>query len=151
MPVSHLHLASNWKYLLLVQMIKQLNVFTVGYTRNMISVSLKKNKACIQHAIFLRELFCTTSFLQDPLDPCPGVTGNITQYRISFQTGSVVATRNVTIARCTAGRCGYNFEPPKNLLLNYDSVSVAAENVLGMGFAKTCTTQTISKYPIKYI
>ena len=83
--------------------------------------------------------------LQDPVDPCPSVTGNITQYQISFQTGSVVFTENVNIARCTAGRCSYTFEPPSNPPSSYGSVSVAAENVVGVGAARTCTTQTISE------
>ena len=83
--------------------------------------------------------------LQDPLEPCPDVTGNITQYQISFQTGSVVATEIVNIARCTAGRCSYTFEPPTNPPSSYDSVSMAAENVVGVGAATTCITQMISK------
>ena len=87
-------------------------------------------------------------FLQDPIDPgegCPGITGNITQYQISFQSGSVVATENVNITRCTVGRCNYTFEPPSNPPLSYDSVSVTAENVVGVGTARTCTAQTISE------
>ena len=83
---------------------------------------------------------------QDPVDACPGVTGNITQYQISFQTGSVVATENVDIAKCTAGRCSHTFEPPSNPPSSYDSVSVAAVNVVGVGAARTCTTQAIGKF-----
>ena len=86
--------------------------------------------------------------LQEPIGPgeaCPGVTGNITQYQISFQTGSVVSAENVNIARCTAGRCSHSFEPPSNPPSSYDSVSVAAENVVGVGAARTCATQTISE------
>ena len=82
------------------------------------------------------------------MDPCPDVTGNITQYQISFQTGSVVITENVNIAECTAGRCSHTFEPPSNPPSSYDSVSVAAENVVGMGAARTCTAQTISELNI---
>ena len=87
-------------------------------------------------------------FLQDPVDPweaCPGPTGSITRYRISFQTGSVVVTENVNIARCTAGRCSYTFELPSNPPSSYDRVSVAAENVVGEGAARNLTTQTISE------
>ena len=83
--------------------------------------------------------------LQDTVDPCPSVTGNITQYQISFQTGSVVVTENVNIARCTAGKCSHTFEPPSNPPSSYDSVSVAAENVVGVRTARTCTTQIISE------
>ena len=86
--------------------------------------------------------------LQDPIDPgegCPGITGNIEQYQISFQTGFLVNTVNVNITRCTAGRCSYTFEPPSNPPSSYDSVSVAAENVVGVGAARTCATQTISE------
>ena len=86
--------------------------------------------------------------LQDSVDPgaaCPSPTGSITQYQISFLTGSVVVTENVTIDRCTAGRCSHTFELPSNPPSSYDSVLVAAENVVGVGAARTCTTQTISE------
>ena len=80
------------------------------------------------------------------MNACPGVVGNILQYQISFQTGSSVATENVNITRCTAGMCSHTFEPPSNPPSSYDSVSVAAENVVGVGAARTCTTQTISEF-----
>ena len=79
------------------------------------------------------------------MEPCPDPTGDITQYQISFQIGSVVFTENVNIARCAGGRCSHTFEPPSNPPSSYDSVSVAAENVLGVGAARMCTTQPISK------
>ena len=81
----------------------------------------------------------------DPGAACRGPRGDITQYQISFQTGSVVVTENVDIAMCTAGRCSHTFEPPSNPPPSYDSVSVAAENVMGVGVARTCTTQPISE------
>ena len=84
----------------------------------------------------------------DPVDPCPGASGDITQYQISFQAGSVVDTENVNITRCTAGRCNNTFEPPSNPPSSYDSVSVAAENVVGVGAAKVC--QNISELNIDY-
>ena len=90
--------------------------------------------------------------LQDQIDPeeaCQGPRGNITQYQISFQTGSVVATENVDSARCNAGRCSYTFVPPSNPPSSYDSVPVAAVNVVGVGAARTCTTQTISELQFK--
>ena len=77
------------------------------------------------------------------MDPCPGISGDITHYQISFQTGSVVDTENVNISECTAGKCSHTFQPPSNPPSSYDSVSVAAENVVGVGAARTCTTQTI--------
>ena len=84
------------------------------------------------------------------MDPCPGPRGDITHYQISFQTGSVVATENVNIAECTAGRCSHTFELPANPPSSYDSVSVAAENVVGVGAARTCTTRAISELNIDY-
>ena len=81
--------------------------------------------------------------MQSPVDPCSGVSEAITQYQISFQT---VATENVNIARCTAGRCSHSFEPPSNPPSNYDSVSVAAENVVGVGVARTCTAKAVCKF-----
>ena len=80
----------------------------------------------------------------DPEETCQGP--HITQYQISFQTGSTVNTKNVSTSGCTAGRCSYTFEPPSNPPSSYDSVSVAAENVVGVGAARTCTTQTISEF-----
>ena len=84
-------------------------------------------------------------FMQDPVDPCPGLSGGITQYQIRLQLGSVVITENVNIAECTVGCCSHTFKPPSNPPSSYDSVSVAAENVVGVGAARTCTTQTISE------
>ena len=81
----------------------------------------------------------------DPSEACPGPNGNITQYKISFQTGSLVNTENVNITSCTAERCSHTFQPPSNPPSSYDSVSVAAENVVGVGPARTCTAHTISE------
>ena len=93
-----------------------------------------------------------TSF-QDPLEPgkaCPGPSGNITQYQISFQTGSVVYTQSVGPSECTAGICGYTYRPASNLLndsvpSSYDNVSVIANNVVGVGTVRTCTEHPISE------
>ena len=118
----------------------------------MYNIPLIGSCACLQLPRFFRSRIS----LQDPVDPdpeetCSGPTGNITQYQISFQTGSVVATESVSIAECTAGRCSHTFEPPSNLPSSYDSVSVAAENVVGVGAARTCTTQPISELTISSI
>ena len=92
--------------------------------------------------------------LQNPVDPsesCPGPNWDITQYRISFWTVSLTSTKNVntedvSITRCTGGRCTHTFEPHSNSLSRYDNVSIAAENVVGVGPARLCTTQTISEF-----
>ena len=81
----------------------------------------------------------------DPGEACPSTRGDVTQYQISFQTASVVATEIVNITRCNAGRCRHTFQPSSNPPSSYDNVSVAAENVVGVGTARLCTTQTISK------
>ena len=81
----------------------------------------------------------------NPGKVCQGPSGNITQYQISFQTPYVNNTENVDVARCTAGRCSHTFESPSNPPSSYDRVSVAAENVVGVGAARVCTTQTISE------
>ena len=94
---------------------------------------------------FTKKYFYLATFLQDPVDPIPDISGDITQYQISFLTVSTVATENVNIARCTGGRCSHTFEPPSNPPSSYDSVSVAAENVVGVGAARMCTTQPISE------
>ena len=95
-------------------------------------------------------LTVTTKFfhlfiIKNPVDSgevCPGPSGNITQYQISFQTGSF---ETVNIARCTAQRCKHTFEPAPNPPSSYDNVSVAAKNVVGVGAARTCTMQPISE------
>ena len=79
------------------------------------------------------------------MGPCSGVSGDITQYQIRFQTGSVVVTETVNVARCTAGRCSHTFVAPSNSSSSYDSVSVTAENVVGEGAARNCTAQPIRK------
>ena len=89
--------------------------------------------------------------LQNPVDPgeaCPGPSGDITHYKIRFQSGSFVATENVNIVACKLGRCSNTF----NLLSSsvpssFESVSVAAENVDGVGPAQACTAQPISELP----
>ena len=71
----------------------------------------------------------------------------------------LLATENVNIATCTefpGAQLGgvVTLEPPSNPCSRYDSVSVAPENVVGVGAATTCTTQTISELPTyvaKYI
>ena len=86
--------------------------------------------------------------LQNQIDQgeaCPSPRGDITQYQINFQTASSMVTVNVSSARCTAGRCSHTFEPPSNPSSSYDSVSVAAENVVGVGAPSMCTTQPISE------
>ena len=54
-------------------------------------------------------------------------------------------TEDVNTARCTAGRCSHTFEPPSNPPSSSESVSASAENVVGVGAARTFTTQTISE------
>jgi len=95
-------------------------------------------------------LFC---YFQNPVKPaeaCKGPRGIITQYQIRFQSGSTVITENMNISRCTAGRCIHIFEPPTNLPSSHVSVSVAAGNIVGLGPARTCTAQLISKWQNKY-
>ena len=51
-------------------------------------------------------------FLKNPVDAretCPGQNGNITQYKISFQTESLVKTETINITSCTAGQCSHTF------------------------------------------
>ena len=87
----------------------------------------------------------------DPVEACRGSRGVITKYQTRFQSGSIMDTNNVDIARCTGGRCSHTFQPPSNLPSSYDIVSVVAINVLGVGPARTCTTQSISKLKCYYV
>ena len=114
----------------------------------MIPYSLKKKGMHpLYKFVYGSVLHCFAS-VQDPPNPCTGVTGSITEYQISFKTGFFVAIENVNTGRCINGGCSHTFEPPSNPPSSYDSVSVAAENVVGVGPARNCTTQTISEYPI---
>ena len=56
-----------------------------------------------------------------------------------------MSAENVNIARCTTEKCSHTFEPPKKHPSSYDSVSMAPENVTGVGPARICTVQPISK------
>ena len=56
----------------------------------------------------------------------------------------------VNISECMGGRCSYSIMPNSYLLNDYPpssyyKMSVAAENVVGVGGARTCTAQTISE------
>ena len=106
---------------------------------------------CIYRGTILNNLSLQNPVDPDPGEACPGPSGDITLYQIRFRTGSVVATENVNVARCTAGRCSHSFEPPSNPPSSYDSVSVAAENMAGVGAARTCTVQTISELTLSSI
>ena len=79
------------------------------------------------------------------MDPCPGISGVIKWYKINYQNTVV----NMSASMCMNGRCSHTFEPPSNPPSGYDSVSVATENVVGVGVARKCTTQTISELPLK--
>ena len=97
-----------------------------------------------------QKLLGISLLIQDPVDPleaCPGSSGVIIQYQIIFKSGSIVDAKSVRPSECTARVCDYIFKPASNLLNDsvYDSVSVAAENVVGVGAARTCTTQPISE------
>ena len=83
-------------------------------------------------------------------NPCLGISGNITQYQISFQAENVAITETVSVSECMDGRCNLHIVPASHLLngsvpLRYSRLIVAAENVVGVGAARTCTTQTISE------
>ena len=74
---------------------------------------------------------------------CPGSNGDITQYKINFCPQSYV---NVNLTACTVERCRHTFNLLNdNVTLRYDNVSVAAENLVGVGTAKACATLSISE------
>ena len=56
-----------------------------------------------------------------------------------------MSTESVRSARCTAGSCSHTSSNPPS---SYDSLSVAAKNVVGVGAGKVCTIQTISELGI---
>ena len=92
---------------------------------------------------------------EDQLGACQGPRGRITQYQIRFQVGSTVLTAvNVNISACTTEKCSNTFNlsnvPSARIPSSYDSVSVAAINAVGVGAARTCTSQSISKLNLLY-
>ena len=59
-------------------------------------------------------------------------------------------SENVNIAMCAAGRCSHSYELPYNLLngsvvSSIETVSVAAENVVGLGATRICAACPISE------
>ena len=97
-------------------------------------------------------IFCRSVwylFLQNPVDSqetCQGPREANRQYQIRYQIGPFKVYESVNTTGCRAERCSHTY----NLLnidvpSSYDSVSVAAVNVVGMGPARLCTTQPISK------
>ena len=95
------------------------------------------------------------SLQDDPVDSCPlVVTEDITQYQIKYVTKWSTYTENVNTSRCINGRCSNIFVPPSSLTAYYYyyfvRVTAAAENVVGRGAERTCTTQYICKCPVKY-
>ena len=60
--------------------------------------------------------------------------------------------KNVNLTACTARSCSHTFNLwSDSVPSSYNSVSVAAVNVVGVGAVRTCTTQTISKLVSIYI
>ena len=89
-------------------------------------------------------------FLQTSVDlqeACQGPRGVTRQYQIGYQIGPLKLYENVNTTACTAERCShtYNLLNVDSVPSSYDSVSVAAVNVVGVGPARTCTAQTISE------
>ena len=67
-------------------------------------------------------------------------------YQITFQVGSFEMHKNVNPTACTARKCSHTFNLWSNSVpSSYDSVSVATVNVVGVGAARICTTQSISE------
>ena len=87
----------------------------------------------------------------DSQEACQGPKGVTRQYQIRYQIGPFKVYENVNTTACKAERCShtYNLLNVDSIPSGYDSVSVAAENVVGVGPARLCTTQTISE--LKFI
>ena len=108
-------------------------------------------RSCTSYSSLYLEVNLSLQNQIDPGEACPSPRGDATQYQITFQTASSMVTVNVSSARCTAGRCSHTFMPPSNPPASYDSVSVAAENVVGVGAPAVCTTQTISELNFMFV
>ena len=85
----------------------------------------------------------------DPREVCPAPRGIITQYLIRYYArslnGPFVVGESVDISQCNARMCRHPFERDMNRPTLYDSVSVAGDNMVGVGAERICTAQTISK------
>ena len=113
----------------------------------------------VSHTFFIQfvldlQATCTRSvcilFLQTSVDSqeaCQGPRGVTRQYQIRYQIGSFKVYESVNTTACRAERCShtYNLLNVDSVPSSYDSVSVAAENVVGFGAARTCTAQPISE------
>ena len=62
-----------------------------------------------------------------------------------------MATEIMNSTKCISGICIYQPASNGRVSSSYDNVSVAAENVIGIGTARTCTTQTISELNLRFI
>ena len=108
--------------------------------------------------IFSSELLFGILCVQDTVDTwnrCLGRRGQTTQYQIRLQVRSIVVTaENVNMSACRGEMCSHTLNlliaPGGSVFSSYDSVSVAAENVVGVGPARTCTAQPISKLNFKH-
>ena len=85
----------------------------------------------------------------EPQEACQDPRGVTRRYQIRYVIGSRVY-ENVNTSTCRAERCSYTYNlvniPSDSVPSSYDSVSVAAENVVGFGAARTCTSQPISEW-----
>ena len=89
------------------------------------------------------------------MDPCTIPGRDIIRYKVNLQTESIVDTESIYVASCTDRRCGHTFQLPStsengSFPLSYDSVSVAAENMAGVGAVRSCSEQTISELSYRH-
>ena len=97
-----------------------------------------------QHALY------TNLHFQDPPEQiAPGITADIQSYQVSFIPTSEASTITTTISDPTLcqDKCALVI-PNTGLTSLYYSVFVAAENILGPGERKSCSSQSIGRHAL---
>ncbi len=85
-------------------------------------------------------------FVQSPGAIVPGITRDLSSYKVTFvpDTGVPMVVA-VDLSVCSAGMCQYQLQIEGSPPPSYSSLTVAGMNTIGIGAARVCTSQTISK------
>ncbi len=84
------------------------------------------------------------SILKNPVEIASGLHQNVLWYNITFERDSISnGSKTISVAdSCTAQRCEYNLST--SFFGSHYTLSVAAENIAGLGEHLTCTPDHIS-------
>ncbi len=85
-------------------------------------------------------------FVQSPGAIAPGITGDLSSYEVTFvpDTGVPMVVA-VDLSVCSAGVCQYKLQIDGSPPSSFSFGTVSGMNTIGIGAARVCTSQTISK------